>query len=86
MVIGTHIKRGTSRKATSSSRKVNHSGSKTNTAGRCVIYREVLGATAIGNHKMASDAELTARLQGAWSLLSFWPLYLCLLLYRDDCL
>lgn len=51
-------------KATSSSKKVNHSGSKLNTAGRHVSYRESLRATAIGARKISSDHDLAARLRG----------------------
>jgi hypothetical protein len=60
MVMG----RSVSRKATSSSRKVSHSGSKTNAAGRRVTFRELLGAKAIGARKEASSAEMAVRLQG----------------------
>jgi hypothetical protein len=60
-------------KATSSSRKVSHSGSKLNSGGggRCVSYRESLGARAIESRKIATDTEMMDR---ARSKSLFWKL------------
>jgi hypothetical protein len=67
MVIGSRIQK-TNRKATSSSHNVLHSGSKVNTAGWKVPFRESLCPTAIGVRKTGIEAELLSRFQGMCSL------------------
>jgi hypothetical protein len=84
MVIGSRIRN----KASSSSRTVNHSGSKLNTTGHWVAFRERLGATAIGTRKEATNADFDRQLRGVQLLVG--GLFLLLLtilvyLYRLHC-
>ena len=60
MVIGSHLRR----KATSSSQKVYHSGTRLNRSGHKSIFREALGPTAVESRKSITNAAIISHFLG----------------------